>query len=325
MEATKLSTAQPIPRAYVLGSKARAIVEMIRPFTLIAPPFGGMSGALMSYVISDSGELEPVMTISVLQLFTALFGSLILSLVNAASNTLNAIHDEEIDRINKPTRPLVTGALTKDDAYSVAWIFYTTIMFLSALINFAFLACVFAIVLITIMYSAPPFRLKKRFWISNISIALARGFLGFMAAWCIFDATPQDNPVPWLVGTIMFLVLVGATTAKDFTDVEGDAKFGMRTLPVVYGQSKSAKISSVFLIFPFFIVPLGYLSGIFIAEALVMTALAAWGAAIAYMMTRAPSKQGGKMENSPVWGHMYFLLMTMQVGFAAVYIYAGLA
>jgi 4-hydroxybenzoate polyprenyltransferase len=170
----------------------------------------------------------------------------------------------------------------------------------------------------------PPIRLKKRFWISNISIAFARGFLGFLAAWCIFDSNPQDSPVPWLVGGIMFLVLIGATTAKDFTDVEGDAKFGMRTLPVVYGQRKSAIISSAFLIFPYLLVPIGWFAGILIFESIIMTFLMAWGALIAYLMLNAPTKQDGKMENSKVWGHMYFLLMTMQIGFAAVYIIAGM-
>jgi len=315
-----------MPEETKKGSKLKGIIELIRPFTLLAPIIGGISGALMSFVLQGPGRIEPtsITDISFTQILLAIFGAVTLSTINAASNSFNAIYDEEIDRINKPTRPLVTGALSKKDAYAVSITLYILIIILSFLFNLAFFLCVLIIILVTIFYSMPPIRLKKRLWLSNISIAFARGFLGFMAAWCIFDTNPQDSPVPWLVGGIMFLVLVGATTAKDFTDVEGDAKFGMRTLPVVYGLRKSAIISSAFLIFPFLLVPIGWIAGILIVESLVMTLLMAWGALIAYLMLNAPMKQDGKMENSRAWGHMYFLLMTMQIGFALVYIIAGL-
>ena len=44
---------------------------------------------------------------------TVILGSLCASFMNAASNAINQIYDLEIDRLNKPSRPLVTGALSR--------------------------------------------------------------------------------------------------------------------------------------------------------------------------------------------------------------------
>ena len=55
---------------------------------------------------------------------TVVLGSLCASFMNAASNAINQIYDLEIDRLNKPNRPLVTGALSMREAWGFTWIFY---------------------------------------------------------------------------------------------------------------------------------------------------------------------------------------------------------
>src|SRR5437667_9342348 len=56
-------------------------------------------------------------------------GSLMAAVLNVASNALNQIYDLEIDRINKPKRPLVTGEISIRNA----WIF-TANMYALALV-----------------------------------------------------------------------------------------------------------------------------------------------------------------------------------------------
>jgi 4-hydroxybenzoate polyprenyltransferase len=46
------------------------------------------------------------------------------SFMNATSNAINQITDLEIDRVNKPGRPLVTGALTLREGWNFTWVFY---------------------------------------------------------------------------------------------------------------------------------------------------------------------------------------------------------
>jgi hypothetical protein len=57
-------------------------------------------------------------------IWTVVLGSLCASFLNAASNALNQIYDLEIDRINKPKRPLVTGELSIVRRWIFTWIMY---------------------------------------------------------------------------------------------------------------------------------------------------------------------------------------------------------
>jgi len=45
---------------------------------------------------------------------------------------------------------------------------------------------------------------------------------------------------PWYIGAIFGLFLLGASTTKDFADMEGDARGGCRTLPIIYGVRRAA-------------------------------------------------------------------------------------
>ena len=239
-------------------------------------------------------------------------------ILNAASNCMNAAYDAHIDRINKPYRPIPRGLITRDEASSLAFILYFFALFRAILISYQFFAIVLIISIFTIYYSMPPIRLKKRFWVSNITIAFARGGLGFMAGWTIFG-DPAD-PTPWVIGGIMIIYLVGATTSKDFTDVEGDSKYGMRTLPVVYGPKRAALISGPFFIVPFILIPIGVLRGHLIEAANYLLILVVWGAYVMWLLQTHATERDPNFENSPVWKHMYLMLFALQLGFAGVYL-----
>src|SRR6185369_3063150 len=84
----------------------RAYIDLARPFTLVAPALGFISGALTAVGASPR---EPWSS----SLMTApLLGSAMAALLNAGNNALNQIYDLDIDRVNKPKRPLPSGRLT---------------------------------------------------------------------------------------------------------------------------------------------------------------------------------------------------------------------
>jgi 4-hydroxybenzoate polyprenyltransferase len=292
-----------------LPRKLGAYVELIRPFTLLAPLFGGLGASLLALSSQDfEGFSWP----------TLIYGVVTLMLLNAASNCMNAAYDAHIDRINKPYRPIPKGLVTRDEAFSIAFLLYFVAFVRAMLISVEFWALVTIITIITIYYSMPPVRFKKRFWVSNISIALARGLLGFVAAWSIFG-DPSD-PTPWVIGGILFIYLVGATTSKDFTDIEGDREFGMRTLPVVYGPKRAALVTGPFFILPFIFIPLGVLRGYLIDASNYLMVLMVWGIYVMVMLQNHATERDPNFENSPVWKHMYLMLFALQIGFAVVYV-----
>ncbi len=291
-----------------LSRKVGAYIELIRPFTLLAPLFGGLGASFLALVAADfEGFNWP----------TLIYGVATLMILNAASNCMNAAYDAHIDRINKPYRPIPKGLITRDEASSVAFILYFFALFRAILISYQFFAIVLLISIITIYYSMPPIRLKKRLWVSNITIAFARGLLGFLAGWTIFG--DPTHPTPWVIGSILFIYLVGATTSKDFTDVEGDGKYGMRTLPVEYGPKRAALISGPFFIVPFILIPVGVLRGYLIVPANYLLILVVWGAYVMWLLQTHATERDPNFENSPAWKHMYLILFALQLGFAGVY------
>lgn len=322
----KLSPREGYDQVEFIPKKIRGFIDLIRPFTLLAPGIGGISACLMGLSAAHGFNLTASIIINN---FTMLvWGVSTLVIVNAASNALNAAYDVEIDMINKPYRPVPAGVVTKDEARSLAWFLYLVTIWRAATVfqlTYSFL--VLCIMLITIGYSMPPLRFKQRLWWSNITVAWARGMLGFVAAWSIFDdpLLPHGNlpfdPTPWTIGAIIFLFLVGATTTKDFTDIEGDRKFGMRTLPVVYGPRKAALYSSPFLVFPFLLIPVAIYFDLLKVAAAWLVVLMGWGFYLIYILDKAKFEQDKRLENSPVWKHMYLMLLSMQMGFMIVYVF----
>lgn len=292
-----------------LSRKVGAYIELLRPFTLLAPLFGGLGASFLALAAQDFEGFS---------WSTLVYGVATLMILNAASNCMNAAYDAHIDRINKPYRPIPKGLVTRDEASSLAFMLYFIALFRAILISYQFFAIVLIISIITIYYSMPPVRLKKRFWVSNITIAIARGLLGFLAGWTIFG--DPTNATPWVIGGILCIYLVGATTSKDFTDVEGDSKYGMRTLPVVYGPKRAALISGPFFIIPFILIPVGVLRGHLIEAANYLLILVVWGAYVMWLLQTHATERDPNFENSPVWKHMYLMLFALQLGFAGVYL-----
>jgi len=98
-----------------------AYVELVRPFTLLAPVIAGLCFAVMGEASTGwvHWNRDPSTFIQ-----TMIWGVGALVLVNAASNALNAVYDLDIDRINKPERPLPRGLINPHEATTVAYLLY---------------------------------------------------------------------------------------------------------------------------------------------------------------------------------------------------------
>src|SRR5258706_1575970 len=92
------------------ASRARLYFAFTRPFTLLPPTFGVVSGALAAF--GSAHNPDPERRFSPAVVLTILLGSLCAGLLNAASNVINQYHDLEIDRRNKPQRPLPSGRIS---------------------------------------------------------------------------------------------------------------------------------------------------------------------------------------------------------------------
>jgi geranylgeranylglycerol-phosphate geranylgeranyltransferase len=177
--------------------------------------------------------------------------------------------------------------------------------------------------LATFAYSAPPIRLKRFSVGSNLIIALIRGALLKVAGWAAV-ATVLTSIEPWYIGSIYFLFLLGATTTKDFADIEGDRAAGCSTLPVKYGAAWSARAISPAFIVPWLLLPLGLylriLNGNPVAILCLGVVMLLWGGYVIYLINTDPHRLVTEGENHPAWHHMYWMMMVGHLGLAGAYL-----
>jgi 4-hydroxybenzoate polyprenyltransferase len=294
----------------------RTYWELARPFTLIAPALGMFTGSVIAL-----GALPPVPLTPWVAAKIAL-GTLMAAVLNAASNTLNQVTDLEADRINKPGRPLPSGRVTAGEALRLAGILYVLAFVLAAPVGPQCTLLAGTAAVLTVLYSAPPFRLKAVPYLANVVIAIPRGILLKVAGWaCVRDFGRLE---PWYIGLVFGLFLLGATTTKDFADMRGDAAAGVRTLPVVHGPRRAAWLIAPFLVLPFLLIPYGLHQGYLTGHAGLLygltALLCAWGAYVMWLMVRRPDDLA-RTENHPSWTHMYVMMFVAQVGFALAYVF----
>ena len=301
-------------------SKPLAYLDLARPFTLLMPMLGFFSAAVTAW---GSGRSRPELTPELV--LPVVFGVLMAGVFNAASNAINQIYDLEIDRINKPKRPLPSGALSLGEVWGFTAVTYGLTWLLAWLTAPGGRRECFWIVVIagvfTLVYSVPPLRTKRHGMWANLTIAIPRGLLLKVAGWSAVGTVAGSEP--WFIGGIFFLFILGASTTKDFADIEGDRRDGCQTLPILYGVKRAAWMIAPFFVLPFLLVPLGVRLGVLTGNAALLDGLglllAAYGGYVVHLMVRRPEEMAA-VENHVSWKHMYLMTMVAQVGFALSYL-----
>lgn len=326
------------------ASRARLYFTFTRPFTLLPPTFGVVSGALTAF--GSAHNPDPARRFTPAVLLMILLGSLTAALLNAASNVINQYHDLEIDRRNKPLRPLASGAISMGAGLRFAVLLYAlallptwlvviyprTTLLEKATAPLGHHECFFiylAGLILTLVYSDPAWGRTKRFGIwANLTIAVPRGCLLKVAGWSMVGSVLHLEP--WFIGAIFLLFLLGATTSKDFSDMDGDAAHGCVTLPIRLGVDRAARFIAPFFTLPWLLIPLGarlrdpfgggpILTGNPILLTILGLVLAVWGAWTARLILVNPAALA-ESENHPSWTHMYLMMMVAQIGFAVAYL-----
>ena len=327
------------------AQSVRNYVDFARPFTLLPPLLGVVSGAVTAF--GSASNPDPSRSVSWPVLWTVLLGSLCAALLNAASNGINQYYDLENDRRNKPNRPLVTGAISMQAGFRFSVFLYALAVVPTWLVVVYPRSSVaeklfaprsehqcaliyLAGMIFTFIYSAPAWgRTKRNGFLANLTIAIPRGCLLKVAGWSMVASIFHLEP--WFIGSIFMLFLAGAATTKDFSDMEGDRAARCLTLPIRYGVRKAAWMIAPFFIFPWLLMPLGaftrnplepqqtILTGNPYLLAALGIALAIWGSYTCFLLLRNPSELA-RVENHPSWTHMYLMMMAAQIGFAVAYL-----
>lgn len=159
----------------------------------------------------------------------------------AASVVVNDLNDFEIDAISNPERPLPRGIFSKEEYHSVGWACFLMSLLGGITVGYSFVFLFLVYQILAWMYSSEPLRLKK--------FPIVATFMGSLASLMILFAgyalVSDGQNVTTLSPRIFFLLLITYTISlpvKDFKDIEGDRRYGIWTIPVIFGEKKARLI-----------------------------------------------------------------------------------
>ena len=200
----------------------RALVALPRPLNCLITALSVGVGAF------TAGHHRPE--------FQGWCAALAAALIAGAGNALNDVADLEIDRINRPTRPLPAGQLSRQSA-----LFESGLLALAGLAIALWLgpltgAIALAILLLLVLYDL---RLKRSpLWGNLLVSALAASAFpyGALALGSLGRA--------WIPASFAFLFHLGREIIKDLEDLEGDRAQGAHTLPLRAGEPFAARLAA---------------------------------------------------------------------------------
>jgi chlorophyll synthase len=228
-----------VTAARVSGLPAPAdILELLKPITWFPPMWAFMCGVVSSGVpLADRWAILP--------LGVLLTGPM----VCGTSQAVNDWFDRHVDAINEPNRPIPSGRIPGRWGLYIAILWTMLSLALSlAMGEWVFYATVVGLVCAWI-YSAPPLRLKANGWWGPGICGLAYEGLSWFTGAAIMAATLPSTPI-LLVLLLYSAGAHGIMTLNDFKAEKGDVMMGVRSLPVILGTGRAARLACVVMAVP---------------------------------------------------------------------------
>ncbi|WP_333711888.1 chlorophyll synthase ChlG [Yoonia sp.] len=209
----------------------RATLTLLKPHTWFPPMWAYLCG-VVSVGISPSDHLFLVV------LGVILAGPIVCGMSQAANDWC----DRHVDAINEPDRPIPSGRIPG------RWGLYIALAMtaLGLVIGYQLGPWGFGATILAVLaawaYSAEPFRAKKSgLWGPGLC-GLAYETLPWITGAAVLSAgAPRAEII--LVAILYGLGAHGIMTLNDFKAIEGDRQMGLRSLPVVLGPDRAAKVA----------------------------------------------------------------------------------
>jgi len=185
-------------------------------------------------------------------------------LIAAAGYIINDYFDLNIDQVNKPGKLVIDKLIKRRWAiilhitFSLAGIlisFYIDFRSATFWLGFSNFICVFLL----FGYSIT---LKKKLLIGNILISALTAWVILVCFLCYYNSFPESNGddfvleayknrfirISFLYTGFAFVISLIREVVKDMEDMEGDARYGCKTMPIVWGIPASKVFVAVWLI-----------------------------------------------------------------------------
>lgn len=256
-----------------MSASARAYLQLMRAPNCAMAGFASLIGWLIAYsLIGGNPALAPVV-------FAVVF------LITGAGNTLNDYFDVEIDRINRPERPLPSGSITLKACLYFSLLLFITGIALSSLLG---ALCIIIAVMNSVLLAFYAARLKQALLLGNLSVGYLTGST-FLFGGAVFGL--EGMKVTLVLFLLSMLATLSREIIKDVEDMQGDRAKGARTFPIAYSERTALGFSALLIIVAVMLSPLPlvqmmpdgrplfgteYLVGVAVADLLFAASIAAF-------------------------------------------------
>jgi 4-hydroxybenzoate polyprenyltransferase len=184
----------------------------------------------------------------------------------------------------KGMKPLIQGKISKDLLTKFTVFSAAMSLILASLLNIGVLASLSLYLVLGVLYSTEPFRLKRRFIFKQVIIGSG----------CVLSILAGALAGGELSSVVIFMILMeialafGVNPLMDIPDMQGDKVMGTKTIPVVLGPLMTIRFSIAILIAIAGASIIGYIGlGFSLALPLLMTLIVGtWIYAIMPLMRR---------------------------------------
>ncbi|MFQ5750978.1 MAG: geranylgeranylglycerol-phosphate geranylgeranyltransferase [bacterium] len=206
-----------------MNSKIYSYFKITRPLNLVL----GVGSIFLGAFIT--GTIQPLQNI----ILACISGGLVM----AAGNVINDYFDVEIDRVNKPFRPLPSNNLKMNEALTFSIILFVLGIFLSILISTVAFFVVMGTTTGLIFYSS---KLKRTILFGNITVSF------FTALAFVYGGIAVERWQASLIPAGFALLFhLGREIIKDIEDQKADASCAVQTLPIRFGQKAAFLITTI--------------------------------------------------------------------------------
>lgn len=212
----------------------RRLFKIIRPLNCLITFFTIIVGGL---ICSNDNDVSAKLILA----------GIIGFIVTAAGNSINDFYDIDVDRINRPDRPLPNGVLTQKNVLVFFAVLIIVALTLNLLLNIYAFGISFISIVLLILYS---YKLKRMPLVGNMIVSLLTA-LAF-----IFGGVVVGNVTLAIIPAVFaFLINLIREVIKDMEDADGDRSLGIRTFPIRFGNKASKyfvfAVSSILFLFTF--------------------------------------------------------------------------
>ena len=204
-----------------LTEKLKALVKLIRPINFLITFISVIVAAFICQPDKSPG----------LNVFLAAFAA---SFALASGNIINDIFDIEIDKVNRPERPIPSGKIPLPQAYGLYISTLILSIFFSVFLNVEALLIVIISVVLLFIYSK---YLKRIPLVGNITVSFLTGLV------FVFGGVVVENPASAIIPAVFaFIINLTRELIKDIEDISGDNNAGVVTFPIKFGLQKSKRL-----------------------------------------------------------------------------------